>query len=152
MWMEDGRQSSRTFDTYQEACAFKRDWCLPLAERRIPPSLAAGAPPAGYVYFVQFGDELSPVKIGWTKRPTARIASLATAHAHEPSLRALIPGPQSLERELHRRYERHRLRGELFTPAVIDALIADLGSPLGSTQHPEIGHVRDVSESAEKAA
>lgn len=147
VWVEDGRQHKRFFASYEDACAFKRDWCLPKGQRRVPPSVVlAGTPPTGYVYFVQFGD--GPVKIGWATNPAKRLASLATANAGEASLRALIPGPRSVEQGLHVRYRRWRLRGEFFSAEVLAALTSDLCNGQ-SVEHSEARYPPQMTATGE---
>jgi hypothetical protein len=54
------------------------------------------------------------VKIGFTTSLEARLRSLRTASHVEPTVHLTIPGTESLERELHRRFEAARYNREWF--------------------------------------
>lgn len=67
------------------------------------------------VYFLQDGPG-GLVKIGFTKHLRARIAELQCGHANRLQLLGTWFGGRKEERELHRRFARHRVHGEWFTP------------------------------------
>lgn len=78
------------------------------------------------VYFVRCGDR---IKIGYSENVTKRMASLASAFASPLTLLATMPGPPSLERELHAKFAAHRVRGEWFRRAPdLDAFIVELNA------------------------
>jgi hypothetical protein len=68
-----------------------------------------------WVYFVQVG-ALGPVKIGCTRDVARRLAGLQTSHAEPLRLLHSFEGSVKQERELHALFERHRLKGEWFSP------------------------------------
>lgn len=78
-----------------------------------------------YVYFIQEKlGELAPVKIGVAKNPEVRLAELQIGNPRKLILLTQI-GPVSqkrayhLEKQLHRKLKRHKLRGEWFTGVVL---------------------------------
>jgi len=80
-------------------------------------------PPPGpqSVYFI--ADEHGNVKIGYASSVGWRLANLQTANASELTLLVEIPdGGPKLERELHKRFSEHRVRGEWFrlAPEILD--------------------------------
>lgn len=83
----------------------------------------------GLVYFIQ-QDVTNAIKIGYTANLPSlarRLRSLQLASAYALRLLCRTPGTPSLERELHRQFRAHRLRGEWFSPcAAIAQAIADI--------------------------
>lgn len=69
----------------------------------------------GYVYLIQEGED-GPVKIGWAKNPATRLEDFQTGNSRELRIVASFPGGINDERELHKRFAAHRLRGEWFEP------------------------------------
>lgn len=69
------------------------------------------------VYFMQFGDRSSPIKIGFTCNMGARLAVLSSAHWEPLRLLAATNGDRSLEKKIHARFARHRVSGEWFHAA-----------------------------------
>lgn len=68
----------------------------------------------GTVYLVRAGDS-GPVKIGWTGgSPSARLATLQTAHYEQLQLLETYAGTQRDERRVHDLLARFHLRGEWF--------------------------------------
>jgi hypothetical protein len=67
----------------------------------------------GYIYFATDGDF---VKIGWTGiwPPSERIKKQQTGNGRPIWILGCIPGSQNAERGYHRRFARHRVRGEWF--------------------------------------
>lgn len=66
----------------------------------------------GWVYFAAAG---SAIKIGWTGgAPEKRLKELGTGSARDLHLLGAIPAKRHLERELHRAFAGHRLRGEWY--------------------------------------
>lgn len=63
------------------------------------------------VYFAQVNDR---VKIGWSKKVSARLAQLQTGSAHPIQLLGTVPGGRALERRLHDRFAPLRISGEWF--------------------------------------
>lgn len=74
---------------------------------------------ASVVYCVSEGTSF--VKIGLTKRLENRMTSLQTANPRAITLIGALPGGRALEKELHRRFDRWRVRGEWFiaTPEIL---------------------------------
>jgi hypothetical protein len=66
---------------------------------------------ASWVYFIVAGKK---VKIGTAKNPLKRHASLQCGSPVPLRLMAQTPGDTRLERELHDRWDAHRLHGEWF--------------------------------------
>ena len=73
---------------------------------------------AHWVYFIQ-GDDGGPIKIGRTQQnPQWRVDALQCGYPFgKLRLIWLIRGTGLLERELHERFKKSRLRGEWFTPS-----------------------------------
>lgn len=71
------------------------------------------------VYFVQMGRN-GPIKIGQSRDDRTlrrRLEALSTSLPYAPRLRGVVPGVgRDYEQALHRRFARHRLRGEWFRP------------------------------------
>lgn len=74
------------------------------------------------VYFAEAGDR---VKIGWSKRVSARLAELQTGSAVPIRLIGAIPGGRALERRLHEEFAHLRLSGEWFSAT--PELLAHIG-------------------------
>lgn len=70
------------------------------------------------VYFVQAGPD-GPIKIGITTSLDSRLRALQTGSPRRLTLLHTEPGGRDRELALHRRWDRHRLRGdgEWFAPA-----------------------------------
>lgn len=66
------------------------------------------------VYFI--GYDGGPIKIGHSVNPTARLVDLQMGSHEDLRILATMPGGLRKERELHRRFAAHRLRGEWFSP------------------------------------
>lgn len=82
------------------------------------------------IYFAQHGTD-GPIKIGLTDDLELRLSSLQTSSPVEIRLLATQEGDWSLERFLHQRFARLKVRGEWFHPEP-DLLhyIANLSDPL----------------------
>jgi Meiotically up-regulated gene 113/Putative antitoxin of bacterial toxin-antitoxin system, YdaS/YdaT len=65
------------------------------------------------VYLVQFGDD-GPVKIGHGKNPRRRLLNLQAGCPVHLRLLGTRPGGEAEERELHKRFQSSRIRGEWF--------------------------------------
>lgn len=65
------------------------------------------------VYFIGNGN--GQVKIGYSKEPFKRLASLQTASPYRLELLAIVPGTEETEDQLHRKFASYRLAGEWFT-------------------------------------
>lgn len=83
------------------------------AQRRSPRT--ADAPPRNVIYFIQCGTE-GPIKIGYSAKLRTRFADLQMAHHEQLYLLAWVEADQSLERVLHQRFAKIRIRGEWFKP------------------------------------
>ena len=74
-------------------------------------------PTQGWVYFIGIRAQPTYVKIGWTSvSAEARADDLQTGIPYELEVLGVLPGSQRDERQLHRRFEVARVRGEWFTP------------------------------------
>ena len=74
----------------------------------------------GTIYFVQEG-ATGAVKIGFTTWEVhKRISMLQVGSSHHLILRKAMVGTAFRERDLHREFAEHRIRGEWFRPAVLD--------------------------------
>jgi integrase/recombinase XerD len=67
------------------------------------------------VYFIRAADD-GPIKIGRSRRPLARFASLQTSSPRALRLLLAYRAGELEERHLHSRFARHRLDGEWFAP------------------------------------
>jgi hypothetical protein len=80
----------------------------------------------GFVYFIQAG-ESGPIKIGFSSDPKMRFGALQTAHHETLRLVATMPGTESDEAKMHKRFKKSRIRGEWFRPShYLMRLIRDL--------------------------
>lgn len=73
-----------------------------------------------YIYFIQSCDEVGLMKIGISKDPEKRLASLSTGNGSKLKLKATLKCPSSMsgrdvETQLHRIFEYSWTRGEWFT-------------------------------------
>lgn len=66
------------------------------------------------IYFIQATDGTGPVKIGYSKEPSARIRDFQTVSAKPLQVIAIIPGNLMAEQRLHRRFAHLREHGEWF--------------------------------------
>jgi hypothetical protein len=76
--------------------------------------LAIAARDGSSVYFADAGGQ---IKIGWSKKVSARLAQLQTGSAVPIKLLATTPGGLALERRLHKQFHHLRLSGEWFLAA-----------------------------------
>lgn len=69
------------------------------------------------VYFIQevTGEEAAPIKIGYARDPIARLRELQCGNSKPLILGTYIDGNRGLERRLHVRFAKDRIRGEWFT-------------------------------------
>jgi hypothetical protein len=87
---------------------------------------------SGYVYFLQpkFNEE-GPVKVGYSADPIRRLREHNNRLRDEPlALVGVFPANREQERELHRRWRRHRVLGEWFRPAPEIRAAIDLSAAL----------------------
>ncbi len=68
-----------------------------------------------YVYFVQAASG-GPIKIGISNDPLGRLAQLQTGHPGALVILAVVPGGRQLELDLHKKFAKHRIHGEWFSP------------------------------------
>ena len=75
----------------------------------------------GWIYFARSGDL---VKVGFSRKLTARLATLQTHSVHPVRLLKKLRGTTADEKSWHRRFAHLRVRGEWFraTPALLAAL------------------------------
>lgn len=69
------------------------------------------------VYLLQ-ADKGGPIKIGFTKNPIRRFASIQVHNHVSLALLAVLDGDRSLEKSLHAKFAGLRLRGEWFEPGL----------------------------------
>lgn len=81
------------------------------------------------VYFITCR-EIGMVKIGCARNPFVRLATLQTAFPLELKIEAHLKGSYALEKEMHERFAKERVRGEWFriTPE-IDLLLHTVDAP-----------------------
>jgi hypothetical protein len=81
----------------------------------------------GYVYFLRMGPS---VKIGFSKKPWARIADLRTGFSRDFDSIVCVKGTMADERAIHRRFQAHRITGEWFSavPTLIHMMYAAIRS------------------------
>lgn len=72
-------------------------------------------PPPVLVYFVQDG-EGGPIKIGCAQDVRKRLRTLQSGHHGTLRLLFTLPGGMEMERRLHARFWRSRIKGEWFKP------------------------------------
>lgn len=103
-----------------------------------------------FIYFIQ-REDTGAVKIGLSKDPTRRLATLQTGNEFELKLRHLIPGGLPEERQLHQRFAPARIRGEWFGGPAYLSMILMFGEGLsremvvahdGGSAPPELRHGR----------
>ena len=75
----------------------------------------------GFVYLIQAVDG-GPIKIGFAADPAARLRELQVGHPERLRVLVTLADDGGLERQLHRRFARLRLRGELFIRELADEL------------------------------
>jgi hypothetical protein len=82
---------------------------------------------SGYVYFLRMGPS---VKIGFSKKPWARIADLRTGFSKDFDSIVCVKGTMADERAIHRRFQAHRVTGEWFSavPTLIHMMYAAIRS------------------------
>jgi hypothetical protein len=67
------------------------------------------------IYVVQFGVG-TPLKIGSSADIGARLSKMSVDHYNEPNMLYLAHGGFREEKALHRRFAKHRVRGEWYRP------------------------------------
>jgi hypothetical protein len=65
-----------------------------------------------YVYFIQHSID-GPIKIGVSSNPLSRRDEMQTGNPFPLRILLLIPGGYDLEWELHQKFSRHRISGDL---------------------------------------
>jgi hypothetical protein len=68
-----------------------------------------------YIYFVEAADN-GLVKIGYAKRPAARLHQLQSISPSALTLKGVVRGSRSHEVRLHEHFKENRVRGEWFSP------------------------------------
>src|SRR5690348_10834207 len=69
------------------------------------------------VYFIQCEDANKYIKIGYTQGdPQERLEKLQVGCPYPMTLLGVVDSGRKVERELHRKYDSHRVRGEWFRP------------------------------------
>jgi hypothetical protein len=91
------------------------------------------------IYFIQ-NKVTGHIKIGYSKNPKKRLASLQTATPHELALLGTIPGGLEHEGEFHRRFAGHELQGEWFDGAILPEVQQILAKAV-STPQPQYTNV-----------
>lgn len=85
-----------------------------------------------WIYFAQ-DTHTQVIKIGKSADPFWRVGSLQTASPYTIALLGCVQGGHDIERKLHRRFRKYRLRREWFSrdiSAKVKMLLARRGSPL----------------------
>lgn len=73
---------------------------------------AAESGMSGFIYFLRCNDF---IKVGFSRYPKPRITRLACANPYPVAVAAVFPGTEADERQLHRLFAPHRVRGEWFS-------------------------------------
>ena len=71
------------------------------------------SPKIGFVYFIE-AISVNRIKIGYSDNPDKRIKQLLTGSALALEMRAVMPGSQATEKELHQRFSHLRIENEWF--------------------------------------
>lgn len=77
-------------------------------------SLAQANDRPGTIYFLTYGDD-GPIKIGFTSNLDYRVQHIQTGCPFEVRVLGTVLGGMGLERQIHQRLWRYRLKGEWFT-------------------------------------
>lgn len=111
-----GRVGRKEIEHVEDHCeTISRREIEELEDRLILCGLAR-AQDTGWVYFIQSADSRE-VMIGFTTRDVeSRVREMQTGHPSEILILAKTRGPVTLERELHKKFEKHSRRGEWFLP------------------------------------
>lgn len=81
----------------------------------------------GFIYVIGPRNRDGMVKIGWSKAPKRRLATLQVAHPEKLSLLATVPGTQAQEKTIHWRCRAARKGGEWFIRSNgVEVLIRDM--------------------------
>lgn len=92
------------------------------------------------VYFLH-SNAMNAVKIGWTENIRTRERSIRAANPEDLVLLATIEGGRSLEKELHKKFEHLRIRGEWFRCNA--ELMIHIDDLTGGELWQETFHLRD---------
>lgn len=77
----------------------------------------------GKIYFVEGPGR---IKIGYTRQPDKRLASLRASDMEDLKSLGVIPGTRALEKTLHNRASAYRIRGEWFVDCeAVRSLVSD---------------------------
>lgn len=99
-----------------------------------------GANLAGFVYFIECAVDKKPgpIKIGLSVRPEIRITDLQPSSPYPLKLLATwrCADMQFVEKQLHRKFKEHWIRGEWFHPAPDLLALIDL---IAADKHAEAG-------------
>jgi hypothetical protein len=77
--------------------------------------------PNGWTYLIQQIPD-GPIKIGWSRtNGLRRLAELQAANPNELRIVCIIEGRER-EAELHERFADRRIRGEWFSPSILDEI------------------------------
>lgn len=74
------------------------------------------------IYFIK-NTVVQAIKIGYSAKPGARLGDLQTASPHELTLLGEIPGTKAHESWLHKRFAKHKLKGEWFDGAILEEVL-----------------------------
>lgn len=80
--------------------------------------------PKSWVYFITDGEA---IKVGWAKNVERRLWLLQTSHHKPLSVLRTLRGDRVLEKQFHRRWKEHRIRGEWFRDAKEIRYFIDFG-------------------------
>lgn len=69
------------------------------------------------IYFAEASDTNNRfIKIGYSAEPRRRVQSLQASCPMQVKLLGVLPGNKDTERQFHREFRRHRIRGEWYHP------------------------------------
>lgn len=121
---KDLRHDDGRWFTFEEAVTWSEQFCSSLGEVS-EHAAPLGKPVTGYyvrgfVYFLWAGEA---IKVGFSKDPFSRVASLRTSISDPVRMVFAVPGTLGDEKRLHRRLRSQRLRGEWFKASTATLLV-----------------------------
>ncbi len=93
------------------------------------------------IYFIQQGNHLGPVKIGYSRTAPgvlSRLSSLQTASPTQLTLIAVITGSEAREAEIHDSFRKFHIRGEWYRWMPPIKLFIDISKDRGLDHSPEV--------------
>ena len=143
---EDLRHESGAWFSAEEAKVFSDRIAFDLKEMRgkgltRPPevSVPKAGNRRGHVYFLRCGDWL---KIGFSTKPAARLATLMQGQPHKLNAIVVVPGTQADERRVLAALRRSRMRGEWFSYSAEVASVMTRSAAFGRPMTDHLPHLK----------